>query len=212
MDLINKKSENDYWNDFYSKNGAPIGSSDFAKFCLKKIPNNSHIFELGCGNGRDSLFFYKNGHKITACDLSKITIDNLKKTNTGNFFTGDFTNLVDEMNSELIDVVYSRFTFHSIEKENSIKTMGWVFRNIREGGLFFIEVRSIKDDLFGKGTMVNKNSFVTDHFRRFIDKKELEDEIENVGFEILESFEGKGLAVYKNEDPVVIRIIARKRS
>ena len=35
--------------------------------------------------------------------------------------------------------------------------------------------------------------------------------IENSGFEIMYKIEDKGLAIYKDEDPVVIRIIAQKK-
>ena len=85
-------------------------------------------------------------------------------------------------------------------------------RQLRKKGLFFIEVRSIKDDLFGKGTKIAKNTYsYNDHFRRFIVKKELEEKLEKLEFEIIYEKEDKGLSKTTVSDPVLIRIIARKR-
>lgn len=38
---------------------------------LKYIPKGSHILDLGCGSGRDSLEFIKKGYNVTAVDGSK---------------------------------------------------------------------------------------------------------------------------------------------
>ena len=37
----------------------------------------------------------------------------------------------------------------------------------------FIECRTIKDDIYGKGKKIGKHEFVDTHYRRFIDPKEL---------------------------------------
>ena len=71
-------------------------------------------------------------------------------------------------------------------------------------------MRTIYDDLFGQGKKLSKNEFVTSHYRRFINPIELRSEIKK-SFTILEYKVAKGLAVYKNENPKVLRIIAKKR-
>ena len=38
------------------------------------------LIELGCGNGRDSLFFAKNGINVTGIDASETAIDELRNT------------------------------------------------------------------------------------------------------------------------------------
>jgi SAM-dependent methyltransferase len=212
MQKENKEEDTYYWDNYYQKGRALENPSPFAQRCLQKIPQNSCIFELGCGNGRDSLFFAKNGHEVIACDLSKVAIRNLNVTKLGNFFVGDFSQLKDNSYATQINVVYSRFTLHSVETAAASRAMNWVHKNLVPNGLLLIEVRSVKDKLFGKGKQVSKDSFITDHFRRFIRKEELESELRDIGFKIKESFEGSGLAVYNDEDPIVIRIIAQKKN
>ena len=68
-----------YWNEYYTHNPASIDNkpSEFAKYIEADYlyeKNPAHILELGCGNGRDSLFFLSKGHKIIAIDESDVAI------------------------------------------------------------------------------------------------------------------------------------------
>ena len=84
------------------------------------------------------------------------------------------------------------------------------FNHLEKGGLFLSESRSIKDSIFGTGDKINNRIYKTSHQRRFLKKNELLKDLKNIGFIIDDVIESKGLAVYKDSDPVVIRIVARK--
>ena len=73
----------------------------------------------------------------------------------------------------------------------------------------FIEARSVKDDLFGVGKKLGKNEYVTDHYRRFIDKNDLIKKF-NKNFKIIYLKESKGFSNLKRE-PCLIRLIAIKK-
>ena len=67
--------DKEYWNQFYKKNynnKEIINPSSFALFCQNNFYNDSEkkIMELGCGNGRDSLYFARQGHTVYAIDQS----------------------------------------------------------------------------------------------------------------------------------------------
>jgi SAM-dependent methyltransferase len=207
---IKKINDKQYWNTYYKENKAVSFPSPFAQYCIQKIPKNSFLLELGCGNGRDSLFFAQQGVKVVACDLAEEAITRLKETNAGYFFTGDFSNLTDDQFEQPLDVIYSRWTIHSLNQKSASKALRWVHRNLADNGSLLIEARSVNDKLFGKGKPAERDAFITDHYRRFIRKHELIEELKQIGFEIEEDIESKGLAIHKDEDPVVIRIIARK--
>lgn len=63
--------------DFYNKNAENYCSKTigidltqiYEKF-LKYIPKQGAILDLGCGSGRDSLYFLKNGFDVTSMDAS----------------------------------------------------------------------------------------------------------------------------------------------
>ena len=64
--------------DFYNNNSKSyiestltVDISHLYKDFLKHIPKGGYILDLGCGSGRDSLEFIKQGYNVTAVDGSK---------------------------------------------------------------------------------------------------------------------------------------------
>jgi len=209
--------DKEYWNEFYQKGEVPQDCSTFAASVAAKVPKNlGSLFELGCGNGRDARFFAQQGIKTYACDIAEASITKLRKeTNSENlkFIGGDFTRLATPLEEGLqFGTIYSRFTLHSIPVEGASRTLKWAFDNLKHGGLLFIEVRSIKDPMYGKGTVVagERDAYINTHYRRFLRKDEVESELETLGFKLEFTQEADNLAVYKDDNPVVIRIHARK--
>lgn len=77
--------DREYWNSYYRKNvSKKVKPSDFAINIEKRIPCKSHIMELGCGNGRDSLYFLSHGHDVIAVDGSDAVIDILNEMTAEN--------------------------------------------------------------------------------------------------------------------------------
>lgn len=205
-----------YWNQYYSKNSAmPLGNeSKFARDILPKISDKgTSLIEFGCGNGRDSLFFAEKGLDVTGIDASGNAIEMLKERNTfpnARFLCEDFTgeSVIFKVQH---DYCYCRFTLHAITEMQEQYALRNARDTLKTGGMLFIEARSIMDDICGLGKCVGENSYIyNDHFRRFIDKDKLINNLESVGFGIVSEQEGRGFAPYGEEDPVVIRIIARK--
>ncbi len=168
------------------------------------------MLELGCGNGRDSFFFAQNNINVVALDLAKEEIRYLNQINKNDnlrFLVKDFTTY---SKYNYFDYVYSRFTIHSISELEQDRTIQNSYKNLKENGIFFIEVRSIKDEMFTNSNKLSETEGETDHYRRFIDYNFILDELRENKFKILYSIESKGLAKYKEQDPVIIRIVAQK--
>ena len=203
-----------YWNQYYLRKEKEIQEpSDFAKFVLPYMETHKKIMDIGCGNGRDSIYFSQNGLEVTGIDASEEAISYLNQYNMKNsmFVCDDFVTCK-ALYQVQYDYFYSRWTIHAVSEKQEWELLKNVSSAIKKKGLFFIEVRSIKDDLFGKGTKIAKNTYsYNDHFRRFIVKKELEEKLEKLEFEIIYEKEDKGLSKTTVSDPVLIRIIARKR-
>jgi tellurite methyltransferase len=203
--------DKNYWNKYYSKHNALGEPSSFAKSIIKNIPIKSKLMELGCGNGRDSYYFASKGHNVTACDQSEKIIDSLPKLNINspNFITADINSLPNDFN-HFFNVVYARFVLHALDDYEAKNAINWTFNNLEKNGIFFSESRSIKDPIFGEGQKVKKQIYKTDHQRRFLKKSQIVKDLIDEGFVIDDVVEDHGLAVYKDSDPVVIRIVARK--
>jgi len=213
-------SEKSHWNHFYSTTDwIPKEASTFAEWCLPFLDNSRALLEYGCGSGRDSLFFIEKGVKrVVGTDIASSTIDKLtlavEKIDGISFLNTDFTKLPprENLNLNSIGTVYARFTLHAIRKHDASECLKWAYNNLDTNGLICIEARSTKGDLYGKGEPVEgeKDAFVFGHYRRFINGEELRQELEGLGFVIDKFVEDKGLAAFRDDDPVVVRVIAKK--
>lgn len=206
--------DKEYWNNYYKKfKGELAEPSNFAVEVEKRLELVSHIMELGCGNGRDSLYFLSKGHNTTAIDSSDAAIDMLNETTKNNpkalFICDDFVKC-HALYQMQYDCVYSRFTLHAITEEQEDELLANVKEALSAGGLFCIEARTINDEIYGKGIKVAHNAFeYNDHFRRFIDVDEFKKKLEKLGFTIIYIEESQGFSKTEKSDPMLMRVIAR---
>lgn len=213
--------DKDYWDKFYKNHGTDTNlskQSSFARFCVEKffIKENQNLVEIGCGNGRDAIFFAKNKINTIAIDQSvkgieenKISLDDVTKKYL-NSHSADFVQ-EDYSSYDQIDVFYSRFTIHSITKSDESVLLPKIYNSLHQKGFFCIEVRTTKDPLYGVGNEFAKNTFIHDnHKRRFIDSQEFLKEAISIGFKLVYFTEEDNLSIHKNDNPVLMRIILQK--
>lgn len=77
------------------------------------------LLEVGCGEGRDSVFFAKNGYEVTAFDLAESGIEKAKRLADAHqvkvrFFQADMRQFRLE---EEFDIIYSSGVYHLIPQE-----------------------------------------------------------------------------------------------
>ena len=205
-----------YWNALYQTQHDILKPSSFAKMVRKKYaaPMQS-LLELGCGNGRDAVFFANEGVKVTAIDQCENAINAIKEHNQhlANcvFIPDDFTELRDFENP--FDIVYSRFTLHSVTETQEKRTLRWAHGNLRGGGYFCIEVRGQKNEIYGMGEKVEgeTDAYIHDsHYRRFLNFDKLCESLKSLGFCLNFAAEAKDFAPYAGQNETFIRIIAQK--
>ena len=206
-----------YWNSFYKDRRAVNFPSSFAEFCVNNyISKYSRIVEIGSGNGRDALYFIENQHQVVAVDQStsvleiehkKISLSPVK--DKLEIVQDDFVKM-DYNSFGEVDIFYSRFTLHSIAMEEECKVLDKVFHALDKGGLFLIEVRTTLDPLYGEGEHMGGHTYKTDHSRRFIDSQEFLSFVFDIGYRLVYFVESAGLSVYKDEDPVLMRLVLKK--
>lgn len=208
-----------YWNRFYTdkKDGKIAAPSQFAKDLVSdhQIKPGKHLLELGCGNGRDSLYFLKQGLRVTALDASDIAIERLKVVTSENgaalFVCDDFVKCR-SLYQLRYDYIYSRFTLHAITEEQEDELLENIVTGLAPNGKLFIEARTIKDDIYGKGKKVAKNAYIyNEHYRRFIDATEFQAKLERLGLKIEYLEERSGFSNTAESDPVLMRVIAVKQ-
>ncbi len=97
---------NSYWNSAYKNLEIPNTPSSFARFINTQLHELATIIDLGCGNGRDSIYFESFNHTVVSVDSS----DSIKFLgNVENFHIMDIC----DINIEA-DLYYARFFIHGI--------------------------------------------------------------------------------------------------
>ncbi len=206
--------DTDYWNEYYSQKLEELQKpSDFAISIKKYLQSGKKIMDIGCGNGRDSLYFEKNGLKVVGVDASSTAIDRLNAMQIGTnsmFVCDDFVTCRALYQSQY-DYFYSRWTMHAISERQEDELLNNISNSIKKGGLLFIEARSINDELFGKGNRISETEYIfNDHYRRFLDKSVLADKLKQSGYKIIEELESDEFSKNDKSSPTLIRLIAKK--
>jgi tellurite methyltransferase len=211
--IINDYNTN-YWNKFYKNNNeiSELKQSAFCEFVIEYLEKNNllnkhkSIIDLGCGNGRDLKFFNKY-LETYGIDNSEEIISKLK--NEGYNVFNDNLSL---HNFKKYDFFYSRFSMHALHITDIVTLIKNLKLSYNKNSLLFIETRSIK------GTSnENLDYYITNfkspigesHNRTLLNINYLKKLLTDNNFKLLLCLDENNLAIYKEENPYVIRIIAQ---
>lgn len=207
-----------YWNQYYTHRAPPSLPSQFAVFVLGEIGNISTIIDIGCGNGRDSLFFASQGMTCIGVDgsISAIAqcrssaagltnVDFVHSALTTNTLLSALRTRLDSRAAEGPVVVYARFLLHAVTDEEESDFIRLV-DGLLEGrpGYVALEFRTKRDMLLPKTTDA--------HYRRYVDPVHFFSKTHNHGFEVDYFVEGFGYAKHRRDDAHVARFILKKRA
>ena len=211
--------DKNYWEKIYSKQSEEEKPSLFAHFIADTIGiAGKRLIELGCGNGRDAIYFANTGtshvEAVDQCDnIINLLVHRFQQINNLCFRCEDFTYMEDVYEEKKYDIVYSRFTLHSISKTQEKNVIEWAYRNLNPNGRLCIEVRGQRNEIYGIGIPVEGESdafILNDHYRRFLHFESFCEELTSIGFVLSFAKEQKGFAPYHGQDETFIRIIATK--
>ncbi len=185
-----------YWEKFYQGKPELNNCSDFCKFILDYFKDNydiNTILDAGCGNGRDSQALCKK-YKVTGVDNCGFKLENSDK------FTFQSENFI-SMDKSGFDLIYSRFTLHSITNNDHQKFL----KSIKPNTYLVIEARSSKD-------MDKDEYYGKTHYRNYIELSYLENILRENNFKIYFIKEDINFAKYKSENPSCIRVICKRQN
>lgn len=203
---------NNVWDNVYKKNTSFFGvePSNFASISYKRMKENNvkEILELGCGQGRDSLFFASKGMMVKTLDYSKVAIDDLTKQamNKGlpmKAIVCDARSGMPFRDNEF-DAVYSHMFFNMhFTRANLRFLFDEVKRVLKPDGMHLFSVRNDKDNLYAKGKQIADGIYDINGFQiRFFTKNDIEALL--AGFKIEEISEGF-------EEPASLYLVTTKR-
>jgi len=169
-----EKEKLDYWNSLYSAKdffgSGPTKLAKLAESILNK--KNMKILEIGCGQGRDAIFFSSLGHDVHAFDVSVNAIDyvnDLKKSlhlENLHVFVHDVEKPL-PYPEESFDFIYSNLAlqFFDLAKLSTIMTN--ISLVAKTNSLFLLSTKKAGDKYHNFGTKVNENAFVHKGITRY---------------------------------------------
>lgn len=209
---MSRAEKSSYWDAFYSsrKKGAPAYPSQFAAFAINELADVDGVIEFGCGNGRDSEFFATYGFDLLGLDASAEAIELCQSRSVHEHarYVQCAAGLArEEIKGFLVGkrkvAVYARFFLHAIDENEANAFLDLLSVLLPAQSQVFFEYRTVDD-------ASQEKTFGTDHYRRYLDHKEMLSNIERSGFSIDYQIEGHGLAKFRDEDAKVGRCVAQK--
>ena len=164
------------WQTKWSDKTSQLPPNNFAIRAYMLIkPKHKTLLDLGCGTGRDSLYFAHKGLKVTAADWSQSGLDQLQKlaekrkvANLG-VIQQDISKLTFKPNS--FDVIYAHLSLHYFDDKITREIFGKLHNVLKKDGLLFVKCKSTDDMLYGQGREIEKNMYEREnHVRHFFDK------------------------------------------
>jgi hypothetical protein len=191
MKSYRKNEVQQYWTGWYQQGVAPTEPSHFAQWVSETYPDilrEKCVVDVCCGNGRDTYFLAEFTNEIVGVDFATCP----ESDEVGLWFYQadlvDFMKLFDPSNAAL----YCRFGLHAISQDhvNTLLSADWEY--------LLLEMRSDKNP-------PKKYS----HYKRLINKDDFVEKIKSYGYQIIFIDEDTGYAAYGQEDPIIIRIVAK---
>lgn len=211
-----ESTRSSYWNDFYRAKASSLAApSQFALFVLGETSVGGRILDLGCGTGRDAIYFSSQGRHVVGVDAAEAAVAHCARIAEANglsarFLTStiDAPDLLDRARREFDGAplggmtVYARFFVHAINDEEEMALLRLAAGICQQGDLLAAEFRTIRDAQQAKVT--------AEHYRRFVNPLTFMANATSVGFATEYFVEGFGYAKYKDDDAHVARCLMRR--
>ena len=194
------------WNKTYQARKM-VSTLDYAKNAYRHLQSQPRcmLLDIGCGDGRDSMYFSEQGVNVTAIDFSEEAIGKLQTRFPDiNALVKDILHM--DFPDTSFDAIYAHLSLHYFDDPTTDAVLCNIRRMMKHNGLFFIRCKSIHDPLYGKGREINEDMFLFHHTRHFFSAEYMREKLRD--FEILSLEETA--SSYEGKDSCFVEAIARK--
>ena len=182
-----------YWSDMYSRpNVFGTGPTKLAKMANDLIHDNSikNILEIGCGQGRDCIFFAEKGYSVETFDISENAIRFVNKTKESsnlknlNAIVHDVTEPFSYPNI-FFDFVYSNLALQFFNIDSLEKIFTNIYRVMKEESTILFSTKKKGDKYYDFGTKISEDAYEYKGITRYFYDKSILEHMFEQQFEIL---------------------------
>ncbi|GHU87624.1 methyltransferase [Spirochaetia bacterium] len=150
-----------YWNERFRKEKFIWGTEpgDITKSCEKifRQNNTKTILIPGIGYGRNGKYFSDKGYSVDGIEISEEAIKTGKAfVPKINFIQGS---VLDMETGKKYDAVFCYDILHLFKKDDRKKALENCIKHIKTDGMIVVSCFSTEDKTYGKGTMVEENTY-----------------------------------------------------
>ncbi|MEW6375736.1 MAG: class I SAM-dependent methyltransferase [Thermodesulfobacteriota bacterium] len=155
-----------YWDDRFKRGGEIWGEEPCAAALEAERIFKSHgvskLLVLGCGYGRNCLFFAKKGFQVVGLDISTVAIEMAKvrakkESLSIRYIVDDILNF--SLDEEVFEGIFCFNTLHFFSEAERERISDWLIHLLSKGGILVLASMSTRDGDFGKGEKVAENTF-----------------------------------------------------
>ncbi|WP_408011617.1 class I SAM-dependent methyltransferase [Pseudalkalibacillus sp. A8] len=148
------RDEAQFWDSFYEdrEKGIPffldVPDENLVEYFEKGLLESGRVLELGCGPGRNAIYFAENGCQVDAIDLSETALQwakerAVKKQAEIYFIEGSLYDF--EVEKGTYDIIYDSGCFHHVPPHRRISFLQLIRKALKPGGKFAITCFSAGD-------------------------------------------------------------------
>ena len=120
-------------NDYAAKTVGADMSHIYPRF-LKYLPKNSSLLDVGCGSGRDSLYFLKNGYAVTSIDSSLKMCEYAKQLLQQPVLHQNFEDIDYQ---ECFNGIWACASLFHVQEQNMCNVIRKLFAALVDGGVLY---------------------------------------------------------------------------
>ncbi len=136
------------WNRFLKYHGMIAPSAKLVQHLFNHVPRHGVILDLGCGEGRNSLYLSQVGYSIIGVDLSfkaaRVMKNNFfEEELKGLILTGDARSL--PLASDSLDGILAHHLFDHLDRKSFEMAMNEAFRVLKPEGVMLLTMDSFAE-------------------------------------------------------------------
>jgi len=170
------------WDKRYKQRGM-VSPLDFTRKALSYLSPDMSLLDIGCGDGRDSLFFAQHDIHVTAIDFSEEAVKRLTTLNPDiDAHVMDILSM--NFPDENFDAIYAHLSIHYFDDATTDKVIANIYRMLKPEGFFFVKCKSPDDPLYGQGEEIAKDMYRKEYDRHFFSVEYMAEKLKD--FQVIE--------------------------
>jgi SAM-dependent methyltransferase len=164
MSGLEEHTISDLWSVEYEKKGIPSSFREkpsqavqyLHDYLLKRKINEGNVVDLGCGKGRNTLFFANQGFIVYAIDYLKEVVEEIQRKSEEQGIEEKVTAFCRSVTEELpfenetIDIAFDTFCYkHQIFTEQKDIYRRELARVLKPKGIYLLTLASVDDGYYG---------------------------------------------------------------